>query len=113
VLRGVVSQLGEDAVDHGLILGGAGTEVPGRGGDGRVPEQRLHLRGVGAALAQPGAEGVPEPLRAQAGDAGADCQDDLDDSRDGEVTALPEPQRAGVSAAVIQPRRDQVSGVLG
>jgi hypothetical protein len=58
---------------------------------------------------------VAEPVGAQAGDAcvGADGQDDVDDPGDRQRAALPEPQRAGLAAALVQPGRERVAGNLG
>ena len=50
--NGLVSGLlvSEDALDDFGVLGWPGTEVPGRGVDGCVPEQGLDLGGIGSAL---------------------------------------------------------------
>ena len=53
----------EDCFDDGGLLGCAGAEVARRGVKGGVAEQGLDLGGIGAALAQPGGVGVPEPVR--------------------------------------------------
>jgi len=41
----------EDCLDNGGLFGCAGAEVAGRGVEGRVTEQGLDLRDVGATLA--------------------------------------------------------------
>ncbi|GAA4326982.1 hypothetical protein GCM10023178_39580 [Actinomadura luteofluorescens] len=55
----------------------------------------MHLGRVGAVAAQPGAIGVPEPVRPQVGDPGvlADREHHLGDSGDRQGPALPGPQR--------------------
>lgn len=101
----------EDALDHDRPLAGTGAEVPAGGFHRGVPEQGLYLRHIGAALAQPGGVGVPQPVRPQPLDAGlaADRQHHRGQARDRQRPALAQPQRAGLPAARQQPPRDPLA----
>lgn len=102
-------------VDELGLLGGADAQVPGGGVERGVAEVRLDLRGVGAALAEPGGEGVAEPVWPgdRSGQRRTDGEHDLGDPGRREPAALPGPHRTGLAAALEQPGGRRAGGGSG